>query len=194
MATAMFGDLGAPVSTQSSFSKIMASAMAYNKKQSSLVGWYVKETSHYSGPGDKALALAIFCYQHNLEGCKGSCSETAILSPCADRDGKLGPNTLKALKEDIKKGGFLAKLWSTQIGFGSPKPQASNHLVASGTSLPAVVTAPPAQVTVGGNPSLFERYKAYARTKKGRLVLGVTYTSLAVIAGGFLYLKSRKSS
>lgn len=92
-----------------------SSATDTNKKLAAKYGWSVKSGSGYSGVGDPDLAEDLYCYQHEVENCDGTCTPGSSKAQCINRDGMLGERTLQELANDIAANNARGQVWKSRI-------------------------------------------------------------------------------
>ena len=110
------GPLGAPcLSCDAAGRRGRTHPTRMNIKLAAKYGWKTAPGSGYSGPGDWDLAKDIYCLQHQVESCSGSCNPTTKQQDCYNRDGMLGLRTMQAIANEINKGSSLGKVWQKRI-------------------------------------------------------------------------------
>lgn len=157
-------------------------------------GWSVK--SGYSGPGDKKLARDVYCFQHDVEGCSGSCQPDKKVVDCYNRDGMVGDRTLTLMANAIAENTAWGQKWAATINIPSrydvtkpaPPPPASDVRsdVAAGQGIAGqkhyeIAAAYPAQVAQasGGTSSgMLDFFK----TKKGMMIAGGGVLAVGIAA------------
>jgi len=167
------GNLGAAI--------LSKGAANWNAKTGSKdLKWGVKG-GFFTGPGDPELARQVYCFQHEIEECAGTCLPLESKTDCYNRDGMIGARTLQEM--------FNA------AANGTPQPWADNWKLSivfpSGMK---VTTPPPASHVKKTSPDKKEKKeedsiinKVTASSKTPWIVGGV----LAALATGAYFMFGR---